>query len=245
LRLALVVSAKYARLVSELAEASKSSRTPLALHVYSFDESVEPAAREAGASFKLVKSVEELYTIRELERCDAGVVALDEDSLTLSVARVLKSLGIPVVIPVLNTELNRDFAVSFGVKHAVLLDQYILANVLYLTQLDKWVFVNVVDYAGIGVAFYRVWKRGVLGFKLRDVESAVEGKPVKLLAITRHGAAVSDPEYVLEQGDTLVLVGLYRELPSYALLIEKLFAKYEQLQAQISATTPSPPRSGG
>jgi len=238
-----VVSSRYGRLLAELAKVSK---TPVAIHVYSFDESVEAIAREVGASFKKISSFEELYTLEELGRCDVGLVALDEDSETLTAAKVLKSIGVPVVIPVLNVSLNRDVAAAFGLKHAVAIDQYVAGNVLQLVLLDTWIYVNAVDYLGLGIALYRVWKRGLLGIRVKDLEHALEGKPVKLLVIDRHGRVITDQEHVVEQGDVIVVVGRFVELVNYTGLIDKLFTRYEQIYAQaLTGALPTTTRVGG
>ncbi|MEL9909289.1 MAG: hypothetical protein QXP97_02050 [Desulfurococcus sp.] len=229
MRIALVTTARFSRLALELLG---SIKTPTALHVFSMDPEVEAVAREVKAVFHKFNSIEELYVYKELESCDIGVIALDRDSDSIAVARILGKMGVPLIFIVLNTRGNRELAKGEGAGYVISLDEYIVGNILPVILMDSWVSMRIIDAFNLGVAVYRVWKRGVLGVKLGDFLDKLKGKPAMLMVYDKAGRIVMNGEHVVEQGDALILIAKYSELLEYISSIEKIFSKYEEYVAR-------------
>lgn len=243
MRVAVVMSDRFGRTVVELARRIK---TPTAFHIFSPDSGVESVAKEVNAVFKKIGSVEELYVYGELRICDVGIVALNEDSESIVAARILKAVGVPLVFIVINASVNRDLAIKEGLRYVIGLDEYIVGNLLPAMSLDSWVLVRTVEFIDFGVAMYRLWKKGTLGVKIGDLNALLKDRSVKLLVFNKVGRVVVEEDYVLEQGDILILVGKHSELPKYVDLINKALLKYEEIAAgRYSGMFKTMPRTAG
>jgi len=242
-RIAIVTVSRFSRIIVDIARGAK---TPTALHVYSTDEGVEAVAREVNAEFRKLNNIEELHAFKELGDCDIGIIALERDSESIAAARILKAMGVPLTLTVVNSSANRDLASREGLRHIIGLDGFITGNIMPLVLSDSWVVMKILEFLDIGVAVHRFWRRGLLGVRLSDIGAALKGKPARFILLDRAGRVVVDESHVVEQGDTLIILGKYSELPGYVDAVDKVLMKLEEVTARrYSEMFPTTPRVTG
>lgn len=234
----LAVSKRYARHVIETL--SLVALRPRIL-VASYDDEVEILAKAQGHEFVKLKDVEKLYTIEKLEEFDIAIAALDDDVQNVAVARVAKSMGIPVIVAIIHNELNRDAALGEGVQGVISIERFVSGNLKLLLMPDTWIVMELSIAPSLAVAIQRIVKRSVLGIGVKDLLEVAKLSKVRVIAVDKVGNIV-DEDRPLENGDSLVVIGSEPNVLKAVAELEKVFRRYEQLYV---IRYPEPHRLGG
>lgn len=224
MRVFLAVSKIYAKKVFEVLSAI--SPKPYVL-VVSRDEEVELLSKAQGYEYVKIGDVEKLYTLEKLEEFDIAIAALDDDMLNIAVARVAKSMGIPVVVLFIHDTMNKDVALREGAKMFVNIDNFVSSNLRLLLLPDTWVVMELMPMIKLVVAIHRVAKRSVLGLKIDVLKEAVGFEDIQVFAIDKMGSFIK--EKPLDIDDTVFVIGVEDRVLKAVAELEKTFRRYEQL----------------
>lgn len=225
MKIFLAISKKYAKQVIDVL----LSLTPKPyVLIASYDDEVEVLAKLQGYEFIKIKDVEKLYTIEKLEEFDVAVAGLDDDVLNMAVARVAKSMGIPMVIAFMHNSLNRDELLKEGVTSIINIENFVSSNLKFVLLPDTWIVVELIPVIKFVVAIYRVVKRSVLGVNMRIFNEVIESEKIKIFAIDRAGNFVNGDK-PLERDSVLLAIGMHDKVLKGITEIEKIFRRYEQL----------------
>jgi Trk K+ transport system NAD-binding subunit len=217
-----VVNKKYAKQVLDALQLL-SPRPSITLA--SQDDEVEVMAKILGVEFVKFKDVEKLYTFEKLEEFDVAIAALDDDVYNIAIARVAKSMGIPIVIAFVHNSLNKEEMVREGVRNVIDIENIVSSYLKQFLVQDSWIVMKIIPVINFVIALYRVVKRGVLGVNLKMFIDAVD-RDVKVFAIDKTGSFI-DEYKPLENGDTIVVIGLEDKVLKTLTEFEKIFRKYE------------------
>lgn len=193
----------------------------------SFDDEVEVLAKTQGVEFIKIKDLGRLYTIEKLEEFDVALAALDDDVLNIAIARVAKSMGIPIVIAFIHNSLNRNEMVREGVTNIIDVENFIYNSLKFILVPDTWIVFRIIPTINIVVALYKVVKRSILSVSLGVFDEAVREDEVKFFAIDKTGNFI-DKEKPLEIEDTIFVIGVESKVMKAITNLEKIFRKYEQ-----------------
>ncbi|MEM3980997.1 MAG: NAD-binding protein [Ignisphaera sp.] len=225
MKIFLAISRKYAKQVIDVL----LSLTPKPyVLIASSDDEVEALAKLQGYEFIKIKDIEKLYTIERLEEFDIAVAGLDDDVLNIAVARVAKSMGIPMVVAFMHNSLNRDEMLKEGVTSIINIENFISSNLKFVLLPDTWIVVELIPMVKLVVAIYRVVKRSVLGVNIRIFDEVLEGEKIKIFAVDRVGNFIDDDK-PLERDYLLLAIGTQDKVLKGIADIEKIFRRYEQL----------------
>ncbi|MEM1645653.1 MAG: NAD-binding protein [Ignisphaera sp.] len=225
MKIFLAISRKYAKQVIDVL----LSLTPKPyVLIASSDDEVEALAKLQGYEFIKIKDIEKLYTIKRLEEFDIAVAGLDDDVLNIAVARVAKSMGIPMVVAFMHNSLNRDEMLKEGVTSIINIENFISSNLKFVLLPDTWIVVELIPMVKLVVAIYRVVKRSVLGVNIRIFDEVLEGEKIKIFAVDRVGNFIDDDK-PLERDYLLLAIGTQDKVLKGIADIEKIFRRYEQL----------------
>jgi Trk K+ transport system NAD-binding subunit len=217
-----VVNKKYVKQVLDVLQLL-SPRPSITLA--SQDDEVEVMAKILGVEFVKFKDVEKLYTFEKLEEFDVAIAALDDDVYNIAIARVAKSMGIPIVIAFVHNSLNKEEMVREGVRNVIDIENIVSSYLKQFLVQDSWIVMKIIPAINFVIALYRVVKRGVLGVNLKMFIDAVD-RDVKVFAIDKTGSFI-DEYKPLENGDTIVVIGLEDKVLKTLTEFEKIFRKYE------------------
>ena len=217
-----VVNKKYAKQVLDVLQLL-SPRPSITLA--SQDDEVEVMAKILGVEFVKFEDVEKLYTFEKLEEFDVAIAALDDDVYNIAIARVAKSMGIPIVIAFVHNSLNKEEMVREGVRNVIDIENIVSSYLKQFLVQDSWIVMKIIPAINFVIALYRVVKRGVLGVNLKMFIDAVD-RDVKVFAIDKTGSFI-DEYKPLENGDTIVVIGLEDKVLKTLTEFEKIFRKYE------------------
>jgi len=195
----------------------------------SLDDEVGVLAKMLGIEFVKVEDVEKLYVLEKLEEFDVAIAAFDDDVYNIAVARVAKSMGIPIVIAFMHSVLNREEMIREGVSNIVDIENIISSYLKQFLLHDSWVVIKVIPAMNFVVALYKVVKRGLLGVNLRVFIENVGGG-IKIFAIDKTGNFISEDK-PLENGDMIIVIGLEDKVMKIVSEFERIFRKYEQYYA--------------
>ncbi|MCS7127988.1 MAG: hypothetical protein N3E36_01785 [Sulfolobales archaeon] len=200
--------------------------------VVSLDEEAALASKAMGVEFIGGPLPEKIYAIDEFKEYDVGIAALDNDSINISVVKALRSIGIPLVISLLNNSANRDLLVKEGADYVIDIDSYVSQNIAASLSMDKWVYVKPLSIVNLTLAVVRLARRSILGVKLGELKSALRSKSIHLMAIDRLGKVISDDSVELNAGDIILLTGIESEVYEASMDVEKLFRRHEETLAR-------------
>jgi hypothetical protein len=222
----LALSKNYFRQVISLINNMKPSPKVL---VTSSDEEVEVLCKRFGFEFRKLMEVQ---SIEELHNYDMAILALAEDSENISMFKIIKSFNIPIVIALLHNKDNRDIFINEGVHYIIDENEYINANLSTMLLPDTWVFITPISLVPkIKVAFYRVLRRALLGISYDDVKYLLSKLNLNIYVefFNRFGNRTTG--HVLAAGDYIVMSGFEDDVNKAVKELEKLFRKYEEIQA--------------
>lgn len=193
----------------------------------SCDDEVEVLAKTQGVEFIKIKDFGKLYTVEKLEEFDVALAALDDDILNIAIARVAKSMGIPIVIAFIHNSLNRNEMVREGVTNIIDVENFIYNSLKFILVPDTWIIFRIIPAINIVVALYKVVKRSVLGISLGVFDEAVREDEVKFFAIDKIGNFI-DKRKPFEIEDIIFIIGVENKVMKAIANLEKIFRKYEQ-----------------
>lgn len=225
MKILLATSKKYAKSIISVITALVPRPHIL---VISYDDEVEVLAKTQGLEFVKIKDIEKLYKMEKLEEYDIAIIALDDDMLNIAVTRVAKSMGIPVTIMILYNDMNRDIALKEGAQSIINIGNFISSSLKLLLASDTWVILEVEPILRISIAFHRIVKRSVLGITLEIIRGSIELSETQVMAISRTGEIIGNKE-PLENGDMVIIVGVWDKVLKTITKIENMFKRYEQL----------------
>ncbi|MEM1644229.1 MAG: hypothetical protein QXV30_03970 [Desulfurococcaceae archaeon] len=200
--------------------------------VVSLDDEAALVSKAMGVEFIGGPLPERIYAIDEFKEYDVGIAALDDDSINISIVKALRSIGIPLVISLLNNSANRDLLVKEGADYIIDVDSYISQNIAASLIMDKWIYIKPLSIADLALAITRLVKRSVLGVKLGELKSALRSRNVHLMVVNRLGKAISDELAELNVGDIILLIGIESEVYEASMDVEKLFKRREEALAR-------------
>lgn len=220
----LVAGKRYAKRVIEVL--STIVPKPYVL-MASYDEEVELLSRAQGYEFVRIKDIEKLYTLEKLEEFDIAIAALEDDILNIAIARIAKSMGIPMVILFVHDIMNKDVALREGVQMFINIDNFVSSNLRLLLLPDTWVIIELIPMIRFVAAVHRIIKRGVLGIKPSALKEAISFEGIQILAVDKIGNFID--EKPLENGDMVLVIGVEDRVLRAVTELEKTFRRYEQL----------------
>lgn len=200
--------------------------------VVSLDAEAALVSKAMGVEFIEGPIPERIYAIEEFKEYDVGIAALDDDSINISIVKALRSIGIPLVISLLNNSANRDLLAKEGVDYIIDADSYISQNIAASLSMDKWIYIKPLSIADLALAVIRLVRRSILGVKLGELKSTLRSRGVHLMVINRLGKAISDESVELSAGDIILLVGIESEVYEASMDVEKLFKRREEALAR-------------
>lgn len=234
MKILLAVSKRYARLLLD-AVWGISPRPEVT--ILSPDEEVAVLAKNLGVGYRPDMSLEKIYASEELKGYDLAVLAMDDDKDNIVLARAARSMGIPIVVSVLNDTANKDILIREGVTHIVDVNDFAVNSIASFVLSDTWITVRVPSTTGIVVALQRIVRRGILGVTQGEIEKFISEGNVKLIILNSGGKVISDSSRAIETGDTIVLAGTENDVRKVASNIEKVFRRYEEVFARRYAET--------
>jgi len=229
MRIAIITGKRFIRTAIEIIS---SLRFKPYIHIFSMDEEIRAIAEKISAKFTKIGSIDDIYVHEELENFDMAIIAMDEDYDGINVARALKTMGIPTIMLILNESINRDIPEREGIKYIVGIDNYVLGNIASFIALDTWIFMNVLNYLNLGIAIHRVARRGTIGVFLKELREVARERNIGLIVLNKIGKIVEDENYEIEQGDTIIVIGVGDELYRGVNDIERVFRKHEEILAR-------------
>lgn len=229
MRIAIITGKRFIRTTIEMIS---SLRFKPYIHIFSIDEDIRAIAEKISAKFTKIGSIDDIYVHEELEDFDMAIIAMDEDYDGINAARALKTMGIPTIMLILNESINKDIPEREGIKYIVGIDNYILGNIASFIALDTWIFMNVLNYLNLGIGIHRVARRGTIGVFLRELKEVSKERNIGLIVLNKIGKIVEDENYEIEQGDTIIVIGIGDELYRGVNDIERIFRKHEEILAR-------------
>jgi len=225
LKIFLAVNKKHAKQIVDVL----ISLTPKPyILVASYDDEVEVLAKLQGCEFIKIKDIEKLYTIEKLEEFDIAIAGLDDDVLNIAVARVAKSMGIPMVVAFMHNSMNRDEMLKEGVTYIINIENFISSNLKFVLLPDTWIIIELIPVIKLIIAIYRVVKRSVLGVNVKVFDEIIENEKIKVFAIDGVGNFVNENK-PLERDNIIIAIGTEDKILKAVAEFEKIFRKYEQL----------------
>ncbi len=200
--------------------------------VASIDEEAALISKAMGVEFIGGPLPERIYAIDEFKEYDVGIAALDDDSMNISIVKALRSIGMPLVISLLNNSANRDLLVKEGADYIIDVDSYVSQNIAASLIVDKWIYVRPLSTVNLAFAVIRLVKRSILGVKLGELKSALRSKSVHLMAVDKLGKTINDDSAELSAGDIMLLIGIESEIREASMDVEKLFRRREEALAR-------------
>jgi Trk K+ transport system NAD-binding subunit len=197
--------------------------------VVSNDEEVEALCKHFGFEFRRVSEVQ---SIEELHEYDMAILALEEDAENIAVLRAIKDFGIPIIIALQHNKNNRDMFVSEGVHYIVDVDEYLYANLSAMLLPDTWISITPISLIPrVKVAFYRVLRRALLGISYDDIRELLSKLGLNIYAEFFNRFGNRSAGRALATGDYIVISGFEEDVNRAVKELEKLFKKFEEIQA--------------
>ena len=234
MKILLAVSKRYARL---LMDAVGDIRPKPKITILSPDEEVAILAKNLGVEYRSDLSIEKLYTSEELEEFDIAIIAMDDDQDNAALARVAKSMNIPIIVSILNDTANRDLLLKEGVTHIIDVNDFAVNSIKTILLSDTWTIIRISGIVSLVTALQRIVKRGVLGVTLMEIEEAAGKGNAKLILLDSGGKVVEDSSRAIETGDVIVLTGIENDVRKAVDEVEKVFRRHEEIFARRYAET--------
>ncbi len=234
MKIAIITGKRFARTSIEIVSLL---RLKPYIHIFSKDEEINTIAEKISAKFTKISTIDDIYIHEELENFDMAIIAMDEDYDGIYVARALKTMGIQTVILILNESINKDIPEREGIKYVIGIDDYVIGNISSLIALDTWIFMKAISYLNLGIGIHRVARRGTIGVFLKELKEASKERNIRLILLNKVGRIVEDDDHEIEQGDTIIVIGIGDELYRGVNDIEKIFRKHEEILARRYAET--------
>jgi Trk K+ transport system NAD-binding subunit len=226
MKIFIALSKNYFRLI---ANAISNVKPPPRVLIASDDEEVEALCKYSGFEFKRLADVKNLEELRE---CDIAILALAEDSENIALLKVVKDFNVPIIIALLHNKNNRDVLIGEGVHYIVDVDEYLYANLSAMLLPDTWIFITPISLLSkVKMALYRVLRRALLGISYDDIKGAFSKLNLNIYVefFNRFGNRASG--HVLAAGDYIVISGFDDDVKQAVKELEKLFRKFEEIQA--------------
>ncbi len=234
MKILLATSKRYARL---LLDAIGDVRPKPKIIILSLDEEVAILAKNLGIEYRSDLTIERLYTSEELEEYDLAIIAMDDDQDNIVLARVAKSMNIPIIISILNNTANRDLLIREGVHYIVDVNEFTVNTIKTIFISDTWVAIKLSGIVNLVVALHRIVRRGILGITLAEIEEVIREENVKFMLLEKGGRVVTDASKTIETGDIIVVTGIEDDVRKAMDSIERIFRKHEEIFARRYAET--------
>ncbi|MEZ0393789.1 MAG: hypothetical protein ABWK00_01900 [Desulfurococcaceae archaeon] len=194
------------RMLRALCEAIRAADPRPHIVVASDDSAITAAAEGLGAEKAIVLDLSSPEPVeRELALVDDAIVALDSDLASREVACRLRRAGVPVVVVVLNSGENAGLLAECAPDAVINVGGHVSEAVELAIGFERWSRVRTLERLGLHVATYRVTLRARLGVGVQAIRRSLEGLGVGYHVVDRQGRVVSDVDYILGEGDYLVL----------------------------------------